>query len=136
MQEEVNEKIITLSVQGARITASMVKAAMRKFLMELEREGQKSSQIKQAEKQGQARERGIEKEKQRQEKKKPHGKQTIKQLQEQGAQLTNIQITNQNIKSFDRVARKYGIDYSLKRDDSVTPQRYLEIGRASCRERV
>lgn len=43
MQEEVNEKIITLSVQGARITASMVKAAMRKFLMELEREGQKSS---------------------------------------------------------------------------------------------
>ena len=25
MQEEVNEKIITLSVQGARITASMVK---------------------------------------------------------------------------------------------------------------
>ena len=125
MQEEVNEKIITLSVQGARITASMVKAAMRKFLMELEREGQKSSQIKQAEKQGQARERGIEKEKQRQEKKKPHGKQTIKQLQEQGAQLTNIQITNQNIKSFDRVARKYGIDYSLKRDDSMTPQRYL-----------
>ena len=130
MQEEVNEKIITLSVQGARITASMVKAAMRKFLMELEREGQKSSQIKQAEKQGQARERGIEKEKQRQEKKKPHGKQTIKQLQEQGAQLTNIQITNQNIKSFDRVARKYGIDYSLKRDDSVTPQRYLVFFKA------
>ena len=121
MQEEVNEKIITLSVQGARITASMVKAAMRKFLMELEREGQKSSQIKQAEKQGQARERGIEKEKQRQEKKKPHGKQTIKQLQEQGAQLTNIQITNQNIKSFDRVARKYGI---------VTPQRYLVFFKA------
>ena len=130
MQEEVNEKIITLSVQGARITASMVKAAMRKFLMELEREGQKSSQIKQAEKQGQARERGIEKEKQRQEKKKPHGKQTIKQLQEQGAQLTNIQITDQNIKSFDRVARKYGIDYSLKRDDSVTPRRYLVFFKA------
>ena len=130
MQEEVNERIITLSVQGARITASMVKAAMRKFLMELEREGQKSSQIKQAEKQGQARERGIEKEKQRQEKKKPHGKQTIKQLQEQGAQLTNIQITNQNIKSFDRVARKYGIDYSLKRDDSVTPRRYLVFFKA------
>ena len=45
----------------------------------------------------------------------PHGKQTIKQLVAQGAQLTNIQITDQNIKSFDRVARKYGIDYSLKR---------------------
>ncbi|MFR2836653.1 MAG: DUF3801 domain-containing protein [[Clostridium] nexile] len=31
--------------------------------------------------------------------KKPHGKQTIKQLIAQGAQLTNIQITDQNIKS-------------------------------------
>ena len=51
-------------------------------------------------------------------------------MQEQGAQLTNIQITNQNIKSFDRVARKYGIDYSLKRDDSVTPQRYLVFFKA------
>ena len=130
MQEEVNEKIVTLSIQGVKITASMLKAAMRKFLLEIEKESQKSSQIKQAEKQGQARERGIEKEKERQEKKKPHGKQTIKQLQEQGAQLTNIQITDRNIRSFDRVARKYGIDYSLKWDDSVTPRRYLVFFKA------
>lgn len=57
--------------------------------------------------------------------KKPHGKQTIKQLIAQGAQLTNIQITDQNIKSFDRVARKYGIDYSLKKDSHVEPPLYL-----------
>ena len=29
--------------------------------------------------------------------------------------MTNIEITDNNIKSFDRIARKYGIDYSLKR---------------------
>ena len=44
--------------------------------------------------------------------------------------MTNIQITDQNIRSFDRVARKYGIDYSLKRDDSVTPRRYLVFFKA------
>ena len=44
---------------------------------------------------------------------------------EQGGQLTNIQITDQNIKSFDRVARKYGIDYSLKKDSHVKPPLYL-----------
>ena len=48
-----------------------------------------------------------------------------KQLIAQGAQLTNIQITDQNIKSFDRVARKYGIDYSLKKDSHVKPPLYL-----------
>lgn len=130
MQEEVNDKTVAFCVQGAKISASMLKAAMRKFVQEVEKEKQKSSQAKQAEKNGQARERGIAKERERQEKKKPHGKQTIKQLQEQGAQLTNIQITDQNIKSFDRVARKYGIDYSLKRDDSTTPRRYLVFFKA------
>ena len=69
--------------------------------------------------------KGREKERKRQEMKKPHGKQTIKQLIAQGAQLTNIQITDQNIKSFDRVARKYGIDYSLKKDSHVEPPLYL-----------
>ena len=44
---------------------------------------------------------------------------------EKASQLTNIQITDQNIKSFDRVARKYGIDYSLKKDSHVEPPLYL-----------
>lgn len=126
MQEEVNSKTVALCVQGARITASGLRVAMRKFLQELN----KKDQVKQAEKAGQAKERGAEKERQRQEKKKPHGKQTIKQLNEQGAQLTNIEITDNNIKSFDRVARKYGIDYSLKRDKSVDPPRYMVFFKA------
>ena len=48
------------------------------------------------------------------------GKQSIKSLQQSGAQLTNIVVTDNNIKSFDRVARKYGIDYSLKDVDVMT----------------
>ena len=31
-------------------------------------------------------------------------------------ELKNIPITKDNIKSFDRIARKYGVDYSLKKD--------------------
>jgi len=71
MQEEVNNKTIALCVQGARITASGLKVAIRKFLQEVD----KKSQVKQAEKVGQAKEKGAAKEKQRQEKKIPHGKQ-------------------------------------------------------------
>lgn len=126
MQEEVNAKTVALCVQGARITSSALKVAMRKFLQEMH----KKDQVKQAEKAGQAKERGAAKERERQEKKKPHGKQTIKQLNAQGAQLTNIEITDNNIKSFDRIARKYGIDYSLKRDMQVNPPRYLVFFKA------
>ena len=45
-----------------------------------------------------------------------HGKQTVKQLVEQGAGVRNIEITDKNIKSFERVARKYGVDFALKKD--------------------
>ena len=127
MQEEVNQKVISLSIQGARITANVLKAAMRKFLDVQNRRKQRSIQIKQAEKTGKAQEKGREKARQKIERKKP---QTIKQLTEQGAQLSNIQITDQNIKSFDRVARKYGIDYSLKKDISVDPPKYLVFFKA------
>ena len=130
MQEEVNQKVISLSIQGVKITASVLKAALRKFLEMDNRRKQKATQVKMAEKTGRAQEKGREKARKKIEKKKPHGKQTIKQLNAQGVQLSNIKITDENIKSFDRVARKYGIDYSLKRDDSVTPQRYLVFFKA------
>ena len=125
MQDEVNEKIIALCVQTTRMSTGVLKASMRKFLDGMSRQKQKRVQVKQAVKTGKAQEKGREKERKRQEMKKPHGKQTIKQLIAQGAQLTNIQITDQNIKSFDRVARKYGIDYSLKKDSHVEPPLYL-----------
>ena len=49
----------------------------------------------------------------------PHGKQTVKQLVRQGAGVQNIEITEKNIKSFERVARKYGVDFALKRDKAA-----------------
>ena len=112
------EKIIALCVQTTRMSTGVLKASMRKFLDGMSRQKQKRVQVKQAVKTGKAQEKGREKERKRQEMKKPHGKQTIKQLIAQGAQLTNIQ-------SFDRVARKYGIDYSLKKDSHMEPPLYL-----------
>ena len=125
MQDEVNEKIIALCIQTTRMSTGVLKASMRKFLDGMSRQKQKRVQVKQAVKNRKSTGKGQRKRRKRQEMKKPHGKQTIKQLIAQGAQLTNIQITDQNIKSFDRVARKYGIDYSLKKDSHVKPPLYL-----------
>ena len=47
-----------------------------------------------------------------------HGKQSVKSLVKQGAGVQNIEVTDKNIKSFERVARKYGVDFALKKDPS------------------
>ena len=44
---------------------------------------------------------------------------------EQNAAINNIEVTDGNIKSFERTARKYGIDFALKKDSSEQPPRYL-----------
>ena len=130
MQEEVNQKVISLSIQGVKITASVLKVALRKFLEIDNRRKQKTRQVKMAEKTGRAQEKGREKARKKIEKKKPHGKQTIKQLNAQGVQLSNLKITDENIKSFDRVARKYGIDYSLKKEVGADSPKYLVFFKA------
>jgi len=115
LQDEINEKIVALSIragsQGFRVTSSVLKAAMRKYLQNQEKQKTQNS-LKQTE-------RSV-----------PRGKQTVAQLMDQKQGLTNIEITNRNIKSFERVANKYKIDFALKKDKSVDPPRYLVFFKA------
>ena len=48
----------------------------------------------------------------------------------QNTGLTNIEVTDQNIKSFERVAKKYNIDFALKKDKGADPPRYLVFFKA------
>ena len=43
----------------------------------------------------------------------------------QNAGVSNIEITKDNIKAFESTAKKYGIDFALKKDSTETPPRYL-----------
>ena len=110
MQEEVNEKTISLCIKGGKITAQILKAALIKLLAEMDKKKQRGKGEK-----GQC---------------KKIGKQSIKSLQKSGAQITNIVVTDNNIKSFDRVARKYGIDYSLKKVEQEGKSEYLVFFKA------
>ena len=58
------------------------------------------------------------------------GKQTMEKLMRQNVQLSNIEITDGNIKSFERVAKKYSIDFSLKKDVTADPPRYYVFFKA------
>lgn len=123
MQEETNDKIVSICVQTLRMTASELRAALSKYLEHQRSQAQvaRNEKIK-VEAKAKA-EKKIEAAK-------PKGKQSMKQLSAYGAKLTNIKITDNNIKSFDKVARKYNIDYSLKKDKTVDPPKYYVFFKA------
>ena len=92
MQDEVRDKSVALVINvgknGGRMTASLLKWAMRRYM-----EQSRNPHIH-------------------------HGRQTVKQLVRQGAGVQNIEITDKNIKSFEHVAKKYGVDFALKKDSA------------------
>lgn len=49
----------------------------------------------------------------------------VKSLVRQGQGVTNIEITDANIGSFEPKARKYGVDFALKKDCTETPPKWL-----------
>ena len=110
MQDEINSQIVALSIrtgkETARITTRVLQAAIRKYLQDHKQRNPTLT----------------------------HGKQTVGQLMEQNSQLTNIEVTDQNIKSFERVAKKYNIDFALKKDKSIDPPRYLIFFTATYRK--
>lgn len=102
MQDEVNTKVIALVIKGGRISAEVLEKALKKFVEEIEKAQKQASRPKTY-----------------------RGKQSIKHLVEQNAAISNIEVTDGNIKSFEHTARKYGIDYALKKDTSEQSPRYL-----------
>ncbi|MFR1778054.1 MAG: PcfB family protein, partial [Faecalibacterium prausnitzii] len=59
-----------------------------------------------------------------------HGKQSLKQLKAHGAALTNIEVTEANIGAFKPCAKKYGVDFTLRKDKTTQPPHYIVIFKA------
>ena len=71
------------------------------------------------------REKKLEKQRSRDSPVTPKGKQTVKQLIGQNQGVSNIEINDPSIRDFERIARKYGVDYAVKKDRSTSPPKYL-----------
>jgi len=98
LHEEVNQKTIALTINTTKMTARVLKDLFEKYL---------------------------EAQKQKEHNPYSQGKQSLKELVGQNAGVSNIEINDNNIKSFERIAKKYGIDYALKKDKQVDPPKYL-----------
>ena len=109
MQEDIEHRSVSLAIRTSKLTALALKNAIGKYLAYRKNKrlgiGQAPDIV-------------------------PQGKQTVKQLIGQNQGVSNIEVTEKNIKSFDRVARKYGVDYAVKKDRSVSPPKYLVFFKA------
>ena len=55
-----------------------------------------------------------------------HGQQSLKSLTKAGATIENVQIpADSDINSFKKTARKYNIDFALKKDSSTDPPNWI-----------
>ena len=82
MQEEVTQKTIALSVNVGKGAARLTEQALQKAIKKFLEQKSKA----------------------------PHGKQTMRQLMKQNAGVSNIEITDSNIKAFESTAKKLNRD--------------------------
>ena len=96
MQEETTQKTIALVMRSSRLTADVLRRAIKMYL-----EHRKAGKMVQ------------------------HGKITVKELMGQNAGASSIEISDKNIKSFERVAKKYNVDFAVKMDKNTEPPKYI-----------
>ena len=111
MQEDINNRTASLVIQTTKLTARTFKRLLEKALAEMEAQQRAAKQ-----------KRAVPKT--------YKGKQSVRQLVGQGAGVSNIEITDKNIKGFERTARKYGVDFAVKRDNNAQPPKYLVFFKA------
>ena len=109
MQEEMDRANMAIVIQGGRISKEILQAAIRKVLRENSRFNSRNTLGAQ---------------------RIYSGKQSLSKLAGKGHELSSIEITEKNIKSFEKVARKYAVSYALKKDKSCDPARYIVFFKA------
>ena len=58
------------------------------------------------------------------------GRQSVRMLLRQNRGVSSVEIDKTNIRGFERYAKKYGIDYAIRKDNSEMPPRYLVFFKA------
>ncbi len=101
MQEEVEQRTLTLVINGTKFSGRVLKNAVSKFVAFCRNQKAKKVNVH------------------------PKGKQSVKQLTRQGQGVNTMEIDDENLRQFERIARKYGVDYAVRKDVTAEPPRFL-----------
>ena len=108
MQEEVENRTVNLAISTTRLTSRTIVAGIRMYLQH-----HKNASLNKA-----AKTEGVK------------GKQSVKELIGQNQGVSRMSIGDASIRDFEREARKYGVDFAVTKDKSVTPPQYTVFFKA------
>ena len=106
MQEEIEEKTVRLAITGSRLTVNGIISAVRLYMRH--RANKKLDSI----------DTHIQ------------GKQSIDELIKQNQGVTSMEIGDKGIKTFERIAKKYGVDFAIMKDKNQNPPVYTAFFKA------
>ena len=101
MQEEIENKTLSLIINTSKFTERTLATA---FAKALKLGWNKAKEHHQA---------------------KPQGRQSVKQLIGQNQGVSTVESNDPDIKAFDRIARKYGVDYAVKKIKTPDKPKYV-----------
>lgn len=113
MQEEVENRSVNLAITTTKLTARAICSGIRKYLQHRGKVKTRKASDK-AEKKAEP----------------IHGKQTVKQLIRQNQGVSSVDIAKSGIRDFERIARRYAVDFAVTKDKSVQPPRYTVFFKA------
>ena len=101
MQEDIEHRAVTLAMNVSKMTGRTFRNALAKLLHFLKNKHQQHQQVK------------------------PRGKQSVKKLIGQNQGVSRVDLSHDDdVKQFEHVARKYGVDYAITKVKGEKP-RYL-----------
>ena len=103
MQEEIVQRTENLAVNTTKLSARVLLKAIRWYLAHRKNKKLEKQAIANQPK---------------------HGKQTVKELIGQDAGVSTIDVAQTGLKDFQKVARKYGVDFAIVKDKTVDPPKY------------
>ena len=101
MQEDIEHRAVTLAINASKVTGRTFRNALAKLLHFLKNKHHQHQQVK------------------------PRGKQSVKKLIGQNQGVSRVDLSHDDdVKQFEHVARKYGVDYAITKVKGEKP-RYL-----------
>lgn len=101
----MNEKTIALQVNTVKMTTRVLRSLLVMYLRQRREKKFRNPIVKKSEVAG--------------------GKTTLEKLSKKHDGLKSIEITENNIKDFEKTAKKYKLEYALKKDDKTTMPTYF-----------
>lgn len=94
MQEEVENRTLTLTINATKFTGRVLKAAIAKYLAHRKN-------------------KSLQKSRDSPEEVKPYGKVSMAEIEKQHGDMKQLDIQDKSLASFDRVAREYKVRYAV-----------------------